>query len=319
VQSSADDNKLAPVGSVIGQRFRVLEKKFRWSVLIDGSGAKGWLAMVLVVTWRVRNGKAEPLLQLRSHLNATRELDRLTHLAGHITHDDLPVQGMEFGLGDVIPIAAAQRRVQMETGETDTGELTPLTTGTYIYPDKENLFFFVYSYRLPDGLELWRQAEISPVSVPQLLSIRKNQVLRNALSLCKDARARRQVSADAFEIVALNLVLHDCADMAQKLKDAAAARTADFGTIVSPLGRLEEQTRQKWPGYEAEAELYGLSGLQFREFYAILLPFYASVGVPGAAEHLALLDEDETKRAAVARLSQLYRNERVMKSIPIEL
>jgi hypothetical protein len=127
------------------------------------------------------------------------------------------------------------------------------------------------------------------------------------------------VSADAFEIVALNLVLHDCADMAQKLKDAAAARTADFGTIVSPLGRLEEQTRQKWPGYEAEAELYGLSGLQFREFYAILLPFYASVGVPGAAEHLALLDEDETKRAAVARLSQLYRNERVMKSIPIEL
>ena len=42
----------------------------------------------------------------------------------------------------------------------------------------------------------------------------------------------------------------------------------------------------------------GLSGLQFREFYAILLPFYASVGVPGAAEHLALLDEDDTKRAA---------------------
>ena len=319
VQSSADDNKLAPVGRVIGQRFRVLETKFRWSVLIDGSGAKSWLAMVLVVTWRVRNGKAEPLLQLRSHLNATRELDRLTHLAGHITYDDRPVQGMEFGLDDVIPIAAAQRRVQMETGKTDTGELTPLTTGTYIYPDKENLFFFVYSCRLPDRLEFWRQAEISPVSVPDLLSIRKNQVLRNALSLCKDARARRQVPADAFEIVALNLVLHDCADMAQKLKDAAAARTADFGAIASELGRLEEQTRQKWPGYEAEAELYGLSGLQFREFYAILLPFYASVGVPGAAEHLALLDEDETKRAAVARLSQLYRNERIMKSIPIEL
>ena len=176
VQSSADDNKLAPVGRVMGQRFRVLETKFRWSVLIDGSGAKSWLAMVLVVTWRVRNGKAEPLLQLRSHLNATRELDRLTHLAGHITYDDRPVQGMEFGLDDVIPIAAAQRRVQMETGKADTGELTPLTTGTYIYPDKENLFFFVYSCRLPDHLEFWRQAEISPVSVPDLLSIRRNQV-----------------------------------------------------------------------------------------------------------------------------------------------
>ena len=67
------------------------------------------------------------------------------------------------------------------------------------------------------------------------------------------------------------------------------------------------------------AELQGLSGLQFREFYAMLLPFYASVGVPGAAEHLALFDDDDTKRAALARLSQLYRNERVMMSIPFEI
>lgn len=319
VQSSVDDNKVAPVGSVIGQRFRVVETKYRWSVLIDGSRAEGWLAMVLVVTWRVRNGQAEPLLQLRSHLNATRELDRLTHLAGHIMHDDPPVHGMEFGLDDSIPLATAQRRVQMETGEIDTGELMPLTTGTYIHADKENLFFFVYSCRLPDGLELWRQAEMSPVSVQELLSIRKNQVLRNALSLCKDSRVRRQVRADAVEIVALNLLLHDFADMAQKLKDAAAVRTPDFGAIAAELGRLEEQTRQTWPGFEGESELHGLSGLQFREFYAILLPFYASVGVPGAAEHLALIDEDESKRAAVARLSQLYRNEPVMESIPIEL
>jgi hypothetical protein len=319
VQSSIDDNKVAPIGSIIGQRFRVTETKYRWSVLIDGSGAKGWLAMVLVVTWRVRNGQAEPLLQLRTQLNATRELDRLTHLAGHIMQDDPAVPGAEFGLDDAIPKAAAQRRVKMETGEIDTGELMPLTTGTYIHHDKEHLFFFVYSCRLPDGLEVWRQAEMSPVSVPQLLSIRKNQVLRHALSLCKDPPVRRQVRADPFEIVALNLILHDFADMAQKLKDAAAARTADFSAIAAELGRLEEQTRQTWPGYETDAELMGLSGLQFREFYAILLPFYASIGVRGAAEHLALLDEDETKRAAVARLSQLYRNERVMESIPIEL
>ena len=319
VQSSVDDNRLAPVGSVLGERFRVLETKYRWSVLRDGLGAQGWLAMVLVVTWRVRNGQAEPLLQLRTHLNATRELDRLTHLAGHIMQDDPAVPGMEFGLDDAIPRAAAQRRVQMETGPIDTGELMPLTTGTYFHHDKEHLFFFVYSCRLPDGLELWPQAEMSPVSVPQLLSIRRNQVLRNALSLCNDPPVRRQVRTDAFEIVALNLVLHDFADSAQKLRDAAAARAADFGAIVAELGKLEEQTRQTWPGFEGETELYGLSGLQFREFYTALLPFYASAGVPGAAEHLMLIEEDEIKRAAVARLSQIYHDQQVMKSIPIEL
>ena len=161
-----------------------------------------------------------------------------------------------------------------------------------------------------------------PVSVQELLSIRKNQVLRNALNQFRTLlgapqgpRLRRRRNR-----VALNLLLHDFADMAQKLKDAAAVRTPDFGAIAAELGRLEEQTRQTWPGFEGESELHGLPrASSCVEFYAILLPFYASVGVPGAAEHLALIDEDESKRAAVARLSQLYRNEPVMESIPIEL
>ena len=319
VDGSDDDNKIAPVGTVIGQRFRVHGTKYRWSVLIDGSRAKGWLAMVLVVTWRVRDGRVEPLLQLRTRLNATRELGRLTHLAGHITRDDPAVPGMEFGLDDAVPLAAARKRVQMETGEVDTGDLAPLTTSAYIHSDKEHLFFFVYTCRLPDDLELWPQAEMSPVSVPELLSIRKHQVLRNALALCQTPPARRPVRTDAFEIVTLNLILHDLADIAQQLTQAVAGRTADFDAIAAELARLEEQTRQTWPGYEGDAALMGLSGLQFREFYAILLPFYASVGVPGAAEQLALIGEDETKQAAVVRLAELYRDERVMRPIPVEL
>ena len=97
---------------------------------------------------------------------------------------------------------------------------------------------------MPDDLELWPQAEMSPVSVPELLSIRKHQVLRNALALCQTPPALRPVRTDAFEIVALNLVLHDLADIAQQLTQAMAGRTADFGAIAAELARLEEQTRQ---------------------------------------------------------------------------
>jgi hypothetical protein len=61
-----------------------------------------------------------------------------------------------------------------------------------------------------------------------------------------------------------------------------------------------------------------LSGFQFREFFTTLLPFYARIGVPGAAEQLALTEE-EPKRAALARLSRLYHDQRVMESIAIEL
>ena len=46
VQSSIDDEKVTPVGRVIGERFRVTGARYRWSVLRDGSDATGWLAMI---------------------------------------------------------------------------------------------------------------------------------------------------------------------------------------------------------------------------------------------------------------------------------
>ena len=319
VDNSIDDNKVVPAGVVVGERFRVTSTRYRRSVLLDGSGSRGWLAMVLVITWRMRDGRAEPLLQLRTQLNATRELDRLTHLAGHIMQDEPAVPGIQFGLRDEIPMAAARSRVQMETGEADLGEFQPLATGRYIHPDKEHLFFFVYGCQLPEDLQLWDQAEMSPPSVQELLDIRKNQVLRKALWLCQVTSLPRQVRGAAFEIAALNLILHDYADLAQKMTDAGGAKTAEVGAIAAELANLEVRTRQTWPGFEQEVEVAGLSGLQFREFFTILLPYYARVGVPGATEHLMLVRDDEAKRKAVERLAELYRDERILQLIPVEL
>jgi hypothetical protein len=319
VENSTDDNKVVPAGVAVGERFRATSTRYRRSVLVEASGAKGWLAMVLVITWRRRDGRAEPLLQLRSQLNATRELGRLTHLAGHIMQDEPVEPGMEFGLDDEIPMAAARNRVLMETGEVETGESRPLATGRYLHPDKEHLFFFVYDCQLPEDLQFWDQAEMSSPLVSELVAIRENQVLRKALALCQVPSLPRQVRSAAFEIAALNLTLHDYGELAQKLTDVAAARTADFGSIAAELAELEEDTRQSWAGYEGEAELAGLSGFQFREFFTILLPFYQRVGVPGAAEHLMLVRDDDAKRNAVERLAELYRDERVIRLIPVEL
>jgi hypothetical protein len=322
VESGTDDNKLVPAGRLVDRdRFRTTSTRYRRNVLVDGSGARDWLPMVLVITWQIRGGRAEPVLQLRTQRNATRELDRFTHLAGHITQDKSAFAGMEFGLEDQLPLTTAAQRVQMETGESDPGELTPLGTGKYFHPDKEHLFFFVYTCRLPDGLQLWPRAEMSPLSVPELLSIRKNQVLHKALALCQAPPSSRPARARevSFEIVAQNLILHDYGDIARKLTEAGAARAADLNAIAAELRGLEERTSQIWPAYEGDAEVVGLSGFQFREFFSTLLLCYASVGVPGAAEHLTLVRDDEAKRAAADRLSRLYNDERVMESIPIEL
>ena len=320
VDNAVDDNKLVPAGRPVdGARFKTISTRYRRNVLIDGSSVRDWLPMVLVITWQVRGSRAEPLLQLRTERNSTRELDRFTHLASHITQEHRTVAGVEFGLDDQLPLVTAAQRVQMETGESDAVELTPFATGQYFHSDKEHLFFFVYSCQLPDGLQLWPRAEMSALSVPELLAIRENQVLRRSLALCAAAPTRRPARGAAFEIMALNLILHGYQDIAVEMARAGSTRNADLRAVAAELRALEERTRTIWPTYEGETEVAGLSGFQFREFFRTLLPFYASVGVPGAVQQLTIIRDDEAKRAAADRLSELYTHERLMESIPIEL
>jgi hypothetical protein len=320
VANAVDDNQLVPAGRPVdGERFKTISTRYRRSVLVDGSKVRDWLPMVLVITWQVRDGQAEPLLQLRTQWNSSRELDRFTHLAGHISQGHRTVAGVEFGLDDPLPLTTATQRVQMETGESDPVELTPLATGQYFHSDKEHLFFFVYSCQLPDGLQLWPRAEMFALSVPELLAIRENQVLRRALALCETPPSRRPARGAAFEIMTQNLILHGHPDIASELAGAATARNVFLRAVADELRPLEERTRTIWPTYEAETEVVGLSGFQFREFFQTLLPVYGSVGVPGAAQQLTLIQNDEFKQAAANRLSELYRHERLMESIPIEL
>jgi hypothetical protein len=319
VHSSTIVNKIVPVGFPVAGRFRATSTRYRQNVLKDGSQATGWLPLVLVVTWRSRGGRAEPLLQLRSQLNAARELDRLSHLSGHILDEDLTPPMTEFGLEEPAPFSAVRRRVQMETGEEDRGDLQPLGTSQYLHPDKEHLFFFVYSCEFPEALQLPREAELYPVPVPELLSIRENQVLRMASLLCEFPPMRGKARADAFEIAALNLILHGHAEVARKLMDFSAQGRAGMTRVAAEIRDLEEQTRQTWPGSERKAVVMGLSGLQYREFFSLLLPFYARVGVPGAVDQLQLINGDQSTRLAVARLAELYHDESVMESIPLEL
>lgn len=319
VENAVDDNKLVPTGRPVdGERFLTTSTRYRRNVLVDGSNVRDWLPLVLVITWQMRGGRVEPLLQLRTGRNSDRELDRFTHLSGHITQENTAA-GLEFGLKDPLPMATAAQRLQMETGDSGPVDLTPLGTGKYFHPDKEHLFFFVYACRLPDGLQVWPQAEMSALSASDLLVIRENQVLRQALALCQDPPARRQARGAAFEIMAQNLILHGYPEVAAKMLQAGTAWGADLDVIVAELRPLEERTRQTWPTTEGDAEVVGLSGFQFREFFQILLPFYERVGVPGAGRQLRIIRDDPAKSAALERLSKLYADERVMESIPVEL
>jgi hypothetical protein len=325
VHNSADDNKIVPIGNPRSGTFRCTGSRFRQNVLADRSGATGWLPLVLVITWRNRHGHAEPLLQLRTESNAARELNRLSHLSGYIYADDYLEPGAspaeQVTVLDATHPAlakAARSRMQLEIGDDPPGELRLVSTARYLHSEKEHMFFFVFALQLPGWFQFSRQAEMHHFPVTELMAIRHNQVLRSAARVCRATLSDR-LRMTAAEIVKLNLTLHDQAKLGDELLAWAGRRGSRSHNTVQKIRRLEKQTRQTMFSNGREVQLRGLSGLQYRDFFTLLLPLYEEIGVPGAGELLGPVREDPPKRQAMDRLAALYQDEDLMASIPVEL
>jgi hypothetical protein len=206
----------------------------------------------------------------------------------------------------------------METSEELPNQIKPLASYGYLHPDKEHLFFFVYTCEFPGDFQFPRRADMHYVPLPELFAIRENQALRKAALLCQASAMSQRIRAAAWEIAGLNLLLHDHTELARRLMGTPGQNhPSDWD--ADEIRRLAEQTRQTWFPGGREVQLTGLAGLQYRNFFTFLLPLYAEVGVSGAAEQLDVIGRDEDKRTAISRLSELYQDEELMTSIPVEL
>ena len=326
VHKSSEVNRVVPVGMPRDGKFLCTGARFFQNVLVDRSGQTGWMPIVLVVTWWNRNGQAEPVLQIRTEANSNRELERVSHLANYVYLDRYSgsvaqsvEQPAEFELPSDLINFAARNRIRMETGSPPPVEANFVTTAQYLHSDKEHLFFYIYEHQLPGHFQFPQRAQMCNLTVDRLLNIRRNQTLRNAIELCRAADMLSFSKDVAFEIVGLNLVLHHAPDLAAELGRLAASPGADFGQLLVELRRVEQETRDALRSGNAAVELKGLSGLQFREFFTVLLPLYAELGIPGAAEVLAEVDQEEVTRLALSRLAVLYHTEEFMANIPVEL
>ncbi len=327
VHNSINDNKIVAIGHVRGETFHRTATRYRHNVLRAESGSLGWIPYVLVVTWRQRDGKAEPFLQLRSTMNSARDLNRLTHLATHIFQEDydespdgaVPVPPPTFSLEHQPPQRAGRRRVCMEAGEELRGELVQVAASQYLHYDREHLFFLIYTLRVPGDFHFPRRAEMHHVPMPELLAICENQALRKAELLFRAPAMPKWVWSRAVQIVSLNLGLHGHADLGDRISALGSQRQAQRDEVAGEIRQLIEDTSQTWFSAGREVAVLGLSGLHYREFFTILLPLYGRLGVPGAAEHLAQVTGDERSAAAISKLAELYRDEELMMAIPVEL
>jgi hypothetical protein len=328
VHHSASDTMIVPVGAPAGTSFECNEVRLHARVLKDGSGASGWLPMVIVITSRVRNGRIEALLQLRTIQNAAREENRLSHLGGHILNEDrvrpsgrpLDQVPKAFDWTHDTPLSAARRLVRDATGANLSANLRAATTGSYLYPDMEHLFFFVFALELPESLNFPRRAEMHTFRLSELLAIRANQVLASAVAVCTQANISRRAFAAAAQVLALNLTLHDRSDLAELMLDLVDKSPQERASAATALSELVvERAAPSWMDPTREVPLEGLAGWHYREFFSTLLPLYAEIGIDEAAEVHAAIEADVRKRSARDRLSELYQDEHFIAVLPMEL
>jgi hypothetical protein len=323
VHYSPEVNRVVPIGVPRNGGFLCVGARFLQNVLVDGSRQQGWLPTVLVVTWWNRNGRAEPVLQLRTEENSVREIERLSHLPGYVelgpyrtAPGQSATQPSEFELPLELVESAAANRIRMETGSTPPGELQFITTRKYLHHDKEHLFFYVYSFELPGHFQFPQRAQMCPLPVEKLLRIRKNQTVRNAIELAERGSPPNHM---ALEIVALNLTIHGLTDIADRLLRLSQNPGATLAGELEELRRIEKETRERQRTGAVEVEVRGLSGLQYREFFTMLLPLYSELGISGAADCLTQLLGDARSSQALERLAALYDDEDVIAGIPVEL
>ncbi len=328
VHHSTTDSMIVPVGAPTSEGFKSNEVRLQARVLKDGSGASGWLPMVIVITWRYRNNRAEPILQLRTIENSAREENRISHLGGHILQQDLArpdgrARPEAQGAVDSMPeslLSAAKRIVRDATGSDPGDGLQSMATGSYLYPDMEHLYFFVFALELTEATHFPRRAEMHSFRLAELVAIRANQVLTAAAQLCRAADVTARAFTAAAEVVALNLILHDYTDLAATVRGLTSKTGYERASVAAVISELiVDRTAPSWMPGSPEVLLEGLAGWHYREFFSVLLPLYAKVGIDQAPELQAAIEADEAKRGARDRLAEIYRDEDLMAVMPLEL
>jgi hypothetical protein len=326
VEHSITENRPVPVGHHFGSTFVCTETFNRDAVLKPHR--QDWLPMVLVLTTQRRRGQVAPVLQLRTEEVAVREVGTVSHLSRHIYQEEtspLPARTISappsFDAESDCALRAAQLRVQIETGDDTPPDIRELTTGKFINPNTDNLFFFVYSLELPEEMRLWSASDMYHFSLEELVNIRANQALRVAADICKTTDRPTKFWSTAVELATLNLALHDYGELGNRLIRLAGGSPKALAGLSADIESLITATAPVRASSAGDMRIVGLSGWQYREFYTVLVPQYGKVGVPGANEELRRVSKISTGsvKNALTRVTSLYQDEDLLRSIPIEL
>lgn len=327
VRSSTEEHEIVLVGTPAPdfKSFVCRGSRFRRSVLVEGRNISDWIAAIVVITWRQGRYGPEPLLQVNTPRNSTREMGKASHISGYVNardHDhaanDERQKSGDFSLPISAAINAARREFANDFGIRQLGP-SPifLETRPFYYSDKENMYFYIFSQEMSATYQFADDAQMFAWTVDELLKVRRHHVLTNArLALTRDLTQRQRTKAR--EVVVENLMAHGDRDLADRV-GLAFARAEYTGDLEARIQAALQESKIFKYAFARELEVQGLAGLQYRMFYSTLLPTYASIGIGRAKEFLGELGDNQRRSAAVRAIQSMYSDEAYMAMLPIEI
>jgi hypothetical protein len=317
---------LAGAPGITPDSFICRSARFRRSVLVDGQNSDDWLAALVAVTWRKGKSAPEPLLQVNTPNNSTREMGKASHVSGYINQRDhsadaMPHEDPESGEFEIPlkTVEAAVRRELMDDFAISRVPTPPRFEGVapFFYPDKENLFFYILEQELPAVHRFATPTQMFSWSVDELMAVRRHHALTNTLSMLSAIMSEKQRER-ALQLVNLNLVVQGEAELSDRIAEASRLRQEPTELISAIKEKIYESAVYRYSNGR-EICVTGLAGLQYRIFFSHLLPIYARLGIPGAESILSAIAEDQRRADSLQLLHALYSDRRFMESLPIEV
>jgi hypothetical protein len=332
VEASAEEHEIVLIGSpgTTSGTFLCRGSRYRRSVLIEDRNIADWLVAIVAITWRQSRNGPEPLLQINTPRNSTREIGKASHVSGYVNYRDnaylvenlasLPsaVGDMEYSLPQAAVINALRRELADDFGIQVAPDSTTITcSANFYYPDKENIYFYVLQQEIDATYKFASDTQMFAWTVAELLTVRRHHVLLNSRkTLTVDMTSRQRNRAG--ELVVANLLAQGDAELASDVRRAVDSRLMSEGLASRLETEIERSKIYKYVlGRELQVE--GLAGFQYRTFYSVVLPAYANVGIYGAREELAAINENAVRATAVAELASYYDDETFITSFPIEV
>lgn len=325
VRLSEERNEIVLVGSPADGGFHCTGARFRRGALVKGQHVSDWLPSVAVITWYSQNGTPVPLLQTRTKQNATQYVDHVSHIGGYVNQDDhgALVENRKTILDMPIPLPRdaalnAARRELRDQLDLASALVRPelMTTARFTNSDRENLFFYVFSAELPAAHLFPDGVEVHPWRIDSLAAIHRRQLLDKATAVL----SRDDIDGDrrgfAIEILADQLMLHGEHRLAERL--AAGRDDTDAHSLLTEIRETSSSFRRARVPLPSP-HVVGLAEIHYREFFQTLLPAYAQIGVPGAAEELTRMNAVPEAPRILARLAAAYRDEELVSSLPVEV